>query len=33
MYCNNHFNGKYGAVLDPKLPGSPDNPDYQGMDC
>jgi len=33
MYCNNHFIGKYWAVLGPKLSGSPYNPDYQGMDC
>jgi len=33
MYCNNHFNGKYSAVLGPKLSGSPDDPDYQGTDC
>ena len=33
MSSNNHFNGKYWAVLGPKLSGTPDNRYYQGMDC
>jgi hypothetical protein len=33
MYCNNHFIGRYWAVLGGKLSGSPDCPDYRGTDC
>jgi uncharacterized lipoprotein NlpE involved in copper resistance len=28
MHCNNNLNGKYWAVVDPKLSAPPGDPDY-----
>lgn len=30
IYSNNNFNGQYGAIVDPKLSGSPRDPVYRG---
>jgi hypothetical protein len=31
MHCNNNnFNGKYWAIVSPKLSGPPGDPDYRG---
>jgi hypothetical protein len=32
IYCNNNFNGKYWAIVGPKLSGPPVDADYQGPD-
>jgi len=30
MWCNNNFDGKYSAIVGPKLSGQPRDPDYRG---